>query len=98
MMVAQLFRQLLLMITFLALFVFACEDEKDEATSAANCATLMAEMEAASDAFEANQTKANCDKVVEKAEAVYNCMPDGPEKTEMRESLDEIKGICVVFS
>ena len=88
----------LLMITFLALFVFACEDEKDEATSAANCATLMAEMEAASDAFEANQTKANCDKVVEKAEAVYNCMPDGPEKTEMRESLDEIKGICVVFS
>ncbi len=73
----------LLMITFLALFVFACEDEKDEA---------------ASDAFEANQTKANCDKVVEKAEAVYNCMPDGPEKTEMRESLDEIKGICVVFS
>ena len=47
------------MITFLALFVFACEDEKDEAASAANCATLMAEMEAASDAFEANQTKAN---------------------------------------
>ena len=86
------------MITFLALFVFACEDEKDEAASAANCATLMAEMEAASDAFEANQTKANWDKVVEKAEAVYNWMPDGPEKTEMRESLDEIKGICVVFS
>ena len=88
----------LLMITFLALFVFACEDEKEEAANAANCATLMAEMEAASDAFEANQTKANCDKVVEKAEAVYNCMPDGPEKTEMRESLDQIKGICVVFS
>ena len=66
----------LLMITFLALFVFACEDEKDEAASAANCATLMAEMDAASDAFEANQTKANCDKELEKAEAVYNCMPD----------------------
>ena len=88
----------LLMITFLALFVFACEDEKDEAANAANCATLMAEMEAASDAFEANQTKANCDKVVEKAEAVYNCLPDGPEKTEMRECLDQIKGICVGFS
>ena len=88
----------LMMITFLALFVFACEDEKDEATSAANCATLMVEMEAASDAFEANQTKANCDKVVEKAEAVYNCMPDGPEKTQMRQDLDDIKGICAVFS
>ena len=88
----------LLMITFLALFVFACEDEKDEAASAANCATLMAEMEAASDAFEANPTRGNCENVVEIAEDVYNCMPDGPEKTEMRESLDEIKGICVVFS
>ena len=87
----------LLMITFLALFAFACEEEKDEAASAANCATLMAEMEAASDAFEANPTRGNCENVVEIAEDVYNCMPDGPEKTEFRSDLDEIKDSCSLF-
>ena len=58
----------------------------------------MAEMDAANEAFEANATKANCEDVIEKAEAVYNCMPDGPEKTEMKEDLDTIRGTCDLFS
>ena len=85
-------------LSFLLLFAFGCEDEKEEASNAANCATIIVEMDAASDAFEANATKANCDKVIEKAEALYDCMPDGPEKTEMRQDLDEIKGICAILS
>ena len=48
----------------------ACEDEKEEASNALNCATVMAEMEAANEAFEANPTKANCEDVIEKTEAV----------------------------
>ena len=84
----------LIIASFLTLFIFACEDEKDEATSAVNCASIMAELDAANEAFEVSMSKADCDKVIEKAEALVNCMPDGAEKTEMRSDLDEIKGIC----
>ena len=86
------------LLSFLLLAVVACEDEKEEANNALNCATVMAEMDAANEAFEANATKANCEDVIEKAEAVYNCMPDGPEKTEMKEDLDTIRGTCDLFS
>ena len=83
---------------FLLLFVFACEDEKEEASNAVNCASAMVELEAANEAFESDQTKANCDKVIEKAEAAYDCMPEGPEKDEMRQDIDTIKAACVLFS
>ena len=86
------------LLSFLLLATVACEDEKEEANNALNCATVMAEMEAANEAFEANATKANCDDVIEKAEAVYKCLPDGPEKTEMKEDLDTIRGTCDLFS
>ncbi len=86
------------LLSFLLLTAVACEDEKDEASNALNCASVMSEMEAANEAFEANATKANCEEVVKKAEAVYNCMPDGPEKTEMKEDLDSIRGTCNLFS
>ena len=86
------------LLSFLLLVAVACEDEKEEANNALNCATVMAEMDAANEAFEANATKANCEEVIEKAEAVYNCMPDGPEKTEMKEDLDSIRGTCDLFS
>ena len=86
------------LLSFLLLTAVACEDEKDEVSNALNCASVMAEMEAANEAFEANTTKANCEEVIEKAEAVYNCMPDGPEKTEMKEDLDSIRGTCNLFS
>ena len=86
------------LLSFLLLAAVACEDEKEETSNALNCASVMAEMEAANEAFEANATKANCEEVIEKAEAVYNCMPDGPEKTEMKEDLDSIRGTCDLFS
>ena len=86
------------LLSFLLLAAVACEDEKEEANNALNCATVMAEMDAANEAFEANATKANCEDVIEKAEAVYNCMPDGPEKTEMKEDLATIRGTCDLFS
>jgi len=86
------------LLSFLLLTAVACEDEKDEVSNALNCASVMAEMEAANEAFEASATKANCEEVIKKAEAVYNCMPDGPEKTEMKEDLDSIRGTCDLFS
>tara|TARA_B100001540_G_C15578117_1_gene538230 strand:+ start:51 stop:332 length:282 start_codon:yes stop_codon:yes gene_type:complete len=86
------------LLSFLLLAAVACEDEKEETSNALNCASVMAEMEAANEAFEANATKANCEEVIKKAEAVYNCMPDGPEKTEMKEDLDSIRGTCDLFS
>ena len=86
------------LLSILLLAAAACEDEKEEANNALNCATVTAEMEAANEAFEANATKANCEDVIEKTEAVYNCMPDGPEKTEMKEVLDTIRGTCELFS
>lgn len=86
------------LLSILLLAAAACEDEKEEANNALNCATVTAEMEAANEAFEANATKANCEDVIEKTEAFYNCMPDGPEKTEMKEALDIIRGTCDLFS
>ena len=47
------------LLSFLLLAAVACEDEKEEANNALNCATVMAEMDAANEAFEANATKAN---------------------------------------
>ena len=91
------FSKILILPLLLLLFV-ACEDEKEKASNTVNCASVMVEMEAANDAFEANATKANCEKVIEKAEAVYDCMPDGPEKTEMRNDIDSIKDSCALFS
>ena len=84
-------------VSFLALFTFACEDEKDEASSAANCNTIMAELESANEAFEISMSRADCDKVIEKYEELVNCMPEGAEKTEMKSDLEEIKGICSLF-
>lgn len=84
----------LLIVSFLTLFIFACEDEKDEATSAVNCASIMAELDSANEAFETSMSRADCDKVIEKAEELISCMPEGDEKTEMRSDLDEIKGVC----
>ncbi len=75
----------------------ACEDAKEEASNTVNCVTILQEIESASDAFEANPTRANCDKVVEKAEIYYNCLPDGPEKTQFKEDLDLTKTACSIL-
>ncbi len=86
-------KKLLLIPVFMFLTV-ACEDEKDDASSSANCSTIMAELEAAKAAFETSMSKAACEKVIEKAEALVNCMPDGAEKNEMKSDLDDIRGVC----
>ena len=84
----------LLLIPIFMFLTIACEDEKDDVTSAANCATIMAEMEAANEAFETSMSKADCNKVIEKFEALVNCMPEGDEKNQMKSDLDEIRGVC----
>ena len=86
-------KRLLLIPVFMFLTI-ACEDEKDDITSSANCATIMAELDAANEAFETSMSKADCNKVIEKAEALVNCMPEGDEKNEMKSDLDEIRGVC----
>ena len=86
-------KKLLLIPVFMFLIV-ACEDEKDDASSSANCSTIMAELDAANAAFETSMSKADCEKVIEKAEALVNCMPDGAEKNEMKSDLDDIRGVC----
>lgn len=76
-------------LTILIPFVFiGCEDEAEKA---ADCTSFMGQMEAATDKFENEPTKANCNAVLKAAQAVYDCMPAGFEKDKMKEDLDALK-------
>ena len=82
------------------LIVFACEDKDDDAP---DCASLMTKAEELSDAFETKvdndtATKADCDAVVAALEAALDCLPAGPDKTELLQMLPVAKASCNLLS
>ena len=83
------------------LIVFACEDKDDD--SSPDCTSLMTKMEQLSDTFETKAdngtaTKADCDAVVAALEAALDCLPAGPDKTEMLQALPMMKASCSLMS
>ena len=82
------------------LIVFACEDKDDDAP---DCASLMTKAEELSDAFETKvdndtATKADCDAAVAAMEAAVDCLPAGPDKTELLQMLPVAKASCNLLS
>ena len=72
-------RKLLLIPAFMFL-TLACEDEKEDASNAANCATVLAEMLSVAETFNAalessTATRSQCEEYVTKAKAYANCLP-----------------------
>ena len=53
------------LLSFLLLAAVACEDEKEEANNALNCATVMAEMDAANEACSAVRKREETHKMAE---------------------------------
>ena len=95
------FSKILILPLLLLLFV-ACEDEKEEASNAANCATVLAEMLSAAETFNAamessTATRSQCEEYVTKAKAYANCLPAGQEKTEILDSVSEVESLCPIF-
>ena len=89
-----------LAILFSLLIVFACEDKDDDAP---DCASLMTKAEELSDAFETKvdndtATKADCDAAVAAMEAAVDCLPAGPDKTELLQMLPVAKASCNLLS
>ena len=85
-----------LLTILIPLFVFiSCEDEAEEATA---CADILANMEAnlddANEKFENDPSKENCDAITKLAQEIYDCMPAGEDKDELKEGLDSIKASC----
>jgi len=87
-------KKLLIILIPLCVFI-ACEDEAEEATA---CADILANMEANLDAanskFENDPTKENCDAIAKLAQEIYDCMPAGSDKDDLKEGLDSIKASC----
>ena len=89
-----------LAILFSLLIFFACEDKDDDAP---DCASLMTKAEELSDAFETKvdndtATKADCDAAVAAMEAAVDCLPAGPDKTELLQMLPVAKASCNLLS
>ena len=90
---------------FLTIFMFvSCEDEAEEVSA---CASIIANaeqtIEAASNEFDAKieagtATKADCDKLVSTLQEIVDCMPKGPEKTEMQDDITQASATCALFS
>ena len=81
------------------LIVFACEDKDD----GDDCASLMAKANELMDAYETKvdndtATKADCDAAVTALEAAVDCLPAGPDKTEMVQTLPIMKTLCNLMS
>ena len=83
-------------------FAISCEEEKDAASNAANCAVLMTEMLTASDTFNSaiennTATKSQCEDFVKKYKSYVDCMPAGEEKDEAQGVIDQWEGVCPTF-
>ena len=89
----------------LSIFMFvSCEDEAQEASA---CASIIANaeqtIEAANNEFEAKieagtATKEDCDKLIYTLQEIVDCMPKGPEKTEMQDDITQASATCALFS
>jgi hypothetical protein len=87
-------KKLLTILIPICLFI-GCEDEVEEATACTNIlANMEANMDAANEKFENDPTKENCDAIAKLAQEIYDCMPAGPDKDELKEGLDQIKASC----
>ena len=94
-------RKLILIPVFMFL-TLACEDEKEDASNAANCATVLAEMLSVAETFNAalessTATRSQCEEYVTKAKAYANCLPAGEEKTETLDAVSEVESICPIL-
>ena len=87
-------KKLLTLLIPLCVFI-SCEDEAEEAAGGADTlANMEANMDAASAKFENEPNKTNCDAIVKLAQEIYDCMPAGSEKDEMKEDLETLKSSC----
>ena len=48
----------------------------------------------ANEKFENDPTKENCDAITKLAQEIYDCMPAGADKDDLKEGLDSIKASC----
>ena len=55
---------------------------------------MEANLDAANAKFENDPTKENCDAIAKLAQEIYDCMPAGPDKDDLKEGLDSIKASC----
>ena len=87
-------KKLLTLLIPLCVFI-SCEDEAEEATACADIlANMEANLDAANEKFENDPTKENCDAITKLAQEIYDCMPAGAEKDEMKEDLETLKSSC----
>ena len=82
------------------LIVFSCEDKDGDKD---DCSSLMAKADEAMNTFETKEdndtvTKADCDAAVEAMEAAVDCLPAGPDKTELLQMLPTAKALCSLMS
>tara|TARA_B100000029_G_scaffold116119_1_gene108803 strand:+ start:314 stop:598 length:285 start_codon:yes stop_codon:yes gene_type:complete len=85
------------LLTFLIplFFFISCEDEAQDATACADTlANMEANMEVATTKLENEPNKTNCDAIVKLYQEIYDCMPAGSEKDEMKENLETLKSSC----
>ena len=87
-------KKLLTILIPLCVFI-SCEDEAEEATACADIlANMEANLDAANEKFENDPTKENCDAITKLAQEIYDCMPAGEDKDDLKERLDAIKASC----
>ena len=90
----SIMKKLLTLLIPLCVFI-SCEDEAEEAAGCADTlANMEANMDAASAKFENEPNKTNCDAIVKLSQEIYDCMPAGSEKDEMKEDLETLKSSC----
>ena len=87
-------KRLLIILIPICVFI-SCEDEAEEATACADIlANMEANLDAANEKFENDPSKENCDAITKLAQEIYDCMPAGEDKDELKEGLDSIKASC----
>ena len=87
-------KKLLTILVPICIFI-GCEDEAKEATACADIlANMEANLDAANEKFENDPTKENCDAITKLAQEIYDCMPAGEDKDDLKEGLDSIKASC----
>ncbi len=90
----SIMKKLLTLLIPLCVFI-SCEDEAEEATACADIlANMEANLDAANEKFENDPTKENCDAITKLAQEIYDCMPAGADKDDLKEGLDSIKASC----
>ena len=87
-------KRLLTILLPLCVFI-SWEDEAEEATACADIlANMEANLDAANEKFENDPSKENCDAITKLAQEIYDCMPAGEDKDDLKEGLDSIKASC----